>query len=130
MTFIGDTGGSGSAFGALSWNPTGVPGTTSTRYLIPSEVGPDAAEYFQLAAGPGTYTSLAVVATVALATDSVTYTVRKNGVDTALTVTVAAGATSAVGSGSVAVVAGDRISIKVVQSGTETTTTRIGVGLY
>lgn len=54
-------------------------------------------------------------------TDSATYTLRKNGVDTALTVTLAAGASSASATGSVSLAPGDRLTMKLNQSGTEAT---------
>jgi hypothetical protein len=127
--FTGDTGGGGTAFGPLTWN-TNNPGSAATFYLLPVEGSPDANEYVQIVAGPGTYTQLKVVSTGALVTDSMTLTVRKNGVDTALVAMLAAGQASVLASGSVAVVAGDRISVKIVQSGTEATSPRLGIGLY
>lgn len=128
--FTGDTGGGGTAFGPLTWNQLSSASGLGTKYLPPYEIAPDAAEYFQIVAGVGTYTRITVVASVAFTTDTFTYTVRKNGVDTGLTVTLAASATSATGTGSVSVVDGDRISIKVVQSGSEVKTSRNGIGVY
>lgn len=128
--FIGDTGGGGTAFGALTWNQLSSAAALGTKFLTPYENGPDAAEYFQLVAGVGTYTRITVVATLAFTTDSFTYTVRKNGVDTALVAVLAAGAVSVTGTGSVSVVDGDRISVKVVQSGAEVKTSRNGIGVY
>jgi hypothetical protein len=130
VSFVGDTGGGGTAFGPLKWVATGHPAAAGTYYLLPVDGAPDAGEYVLLAAGPGTYTELRVVASVALSTDSVTFTIRKNSVDTGLVAVLAAGQTSVTASGSIAVVAGDRISLKVVQSGTESTTTRVGAGVY
>lgn len=130
MSFTGDTGGGGTAFGPLTWNTSSAAAALGTKYLLPYETEPGSTECFQIVSGPGTYTTIKVVASAAFATDSFTYTVRLNGVDTGLTVTLAAGATSAVGTGSVAVVAGDRISVKVVQSGSEVNTARSGIGVY
>lgn len=128
--FTGDTGGGGSAFGALSWNTVNHPGATGTWYLPPCESAPVSVEYFHIVAGPGTYTELKVVSSGSLSIDSVTFTIRKNGVDTALVAVLAAGQTSVTVTGSLAVVAGDRISLKVVQSGSEIATARSGIGLY
>jgi hypothetical protein len=128
--FTGDTGGNGTAFGPLSWDATNNPGATGTFYLLPTDGAPDAAEYFKLSAGPGTYTVIKAICSVSIATDSVTYTLRLNGSDTGLTCTITPGTTSAKGSGSVAVVAGDRLSMKLSQSGTVATNTRPAVGVY
>lgn len=130
MTFIGDTGGAGTAFGPLTWNTSSAAAPLGTKYLQPREGEPDAVEYFQIVAGVGTYTTLKVVASAVFSTDSFTYTVRLNGVDTGLVAVLAAGTLSIVGTGSVAVVAGDRISVKVVQSGSQVATARSGIGLY
>lgn len=127
---VGDTGGGGSAFGSITWNTSANLGSTSTFYLFPNEGAQDTTEYFQLAAGPGTYTTLKVISSLALSPDTVTFTLRLNGVDTGLTVTLAAGATTATGTGSVTVVEGDLLSMKMVQSGSTVSATRLGVGIY
>lgn len=68
----------------------------------------------------GSLTAIFVHHANALTTDSVAYTVQKNGVDTTLTCTVAANTTAANDTAhTVAFVAGDRIGIKSVQSGTQ-----------
>jgi hypothetical protein len=120
MSYTGDVGGNGSAFGPLTWNTISNPGAAA----------PDAVEYFQIVAGASAYLTLQVVSSVALGTDSLTFTLRKNGVDTALVAVLAAGATQVIAAGSVSVVAGDRISIKLVQSGTESTSSRCGIAVY
>jgi hypothetical protein len=126
----GPTGGGGTAFGPLSWQTDGNPGVSGTLYLFPGHGMQSTTEYFELVAGPGAYTTLQLTASLGTPTDTIAFTVRKNGVDQALSATLAANGTSASGSGSVSVVAGDRISIKMVQSGTQVSSARIGVGLY
>lgn len=127
---VGDAGGGGSAFGAITWNPLNNMGVSGTLYLLPGEGAQSTTEYFALIAGPGTFTKLAVVASFSMSTDSVTFTLRINGIDTGLIVTLAPGTTSAVGLGSVAVFEGDRVSIKMVQSGTQVSGMRCGIGAY
>lgn len=102
------------------WNVQQSPGQTANRWarrggsawlslpICPIIVG-----------SPTTIVSLRVVVYgTPLASESVVLTLQKNGVDTSLTATLAAGASSALGSGSVTVVAGDYLTLKANQSGT------------
>ena len=105
------------------WASLGASATTSDRWLQDgaSLTNPTASERngTVVADEAGTFTSFRIHHDVALSTDSVTYTVRINQANTAAAITVNSGATSGTWTGSVAYAAGDRISIKMVQSGTE-----------
>src|SRR5207344_758289 len=69
-------------------------------------------------AAAGTFTGLAATVAAAPGTGkSWTITLRLNGADTALAVTIANAATTGTSSGSVAVVAGDLVSYSVAASG-------------
>ena len=66
-----------------------------------------------------TITKLNVLVQVAPGgTDTYTFTLRKNGADTALTATITGVATTATGTGSIAYAAGDTMDIKIVGSAT------------
>lgn len=68
----------------------------------------------------GTLTSIYCFHGVATATDNITYTLQINGVDTALTATILATQQSANLTGqAVVVAAGDRLTMKIRQNGTE-----------
>lgn len=114
----GNTGPTRSSF---DWNTQQAPATTSTRWARRSSAAFSAFLLAQIVVGsPTTITSFtATVYGTPLSTDSLLCTLQKNGVDTGLTVNLAAGSTTATGTGSVSVVAGDYLTAKVVQSGTE-----------
>lgn len=106
---------------SFDWNTTQAPAANASRWARRSSAAFSATILGQIIVGTTT-TLTSLVATVygtPLVTDSITFTLQKGGVDTALTVTLAAGAATATGTGSVAVVPGDYLTVKALQSGTE-----------
>lgn len=103
------------------WNVTQSTGQTANRWARRGASAWTNVLSNQIVVGADTVlTNIAItVFDTPLATDSLTLTLQKNGVDTALTVTLAAGATSNTASGSVSVAKGDYLTIKGNQSGTE-----------
>lgn len=97
---------------------------TTSRYSMPG--GPtsaaDTTERFIPVPAAMTVRNIFVCATVAPAA-TCTFVVRKNGVDTALTCTVANGATAGNGSASVSFAAGDRLSVKHTMASASTAPT-------
>jgi hypothetical protein len=114
----------GQAFG--QWQQQSAPATTSARFMFPGagNVAPTPTENLSVIIAPcdGVLRALYVFhGGTLLTTDSITYTVRVNATtDTALVATVAANTSSASIAGqSVPVKAGDRITIRMGQSGTQ-----------
>jgi hypothetical protein len=103
------------------WNVQQSPSSTSSRWARRGGSAWTSAIGCQIVVGTTTTITTLKVAIYGtpLATDSITFTLQKNGVDTALTVTLAAGATSATGAGSISVVPGDYLTCKAVQTATE-----------
>jgi len=119
----------------LRWAAVSAPATTSVRYVAVIDQGPTAnevasqfvvsqdcsARYFSFICGGS-----------ALASNSVTATVRKNGADTSMVIIIPAGTAPgtvvADASHTVSFARGDRVSIKLVQSGT--TTQSVWFGLF
>lgn len=100
---------------------TSAPATTSTRYCIAQNVAANAVETngVMLFGVARTATEIRIHHTNAISGDTLAWTFRINGVDTALTATVASGGTTASLTGqSVAVAKGDRGSMSLVQSST------------
>ncbi len=122
---VGATGGGSGAFGRLHWEAQDAPGNTSTNYIGRLDGAPDANEWKsnQVIGGAGSFTTIRIKSSAAIgSSNTITVTLRKNGVDTSLTATLAAGATSATSTGGpVSVVPGDIVSMKYVQSGTAAT---------
>lgn len=119
----GPVGAAGSVLGILYWAAAAAAANTSTNFLPIYAATPDTSEYksAHVVSAAATLTQLRASSFIALgAGDSVTLTLRKNGVDTGLTCTIAASGTSASATGSVSVVAGDILTVKSVQSGTGT----------
>lgn len=109
------------------WGATQANAATGTEFLgtaaggLPSTV--ERASNVVATAG-GIARDMYVFHNAALTTDSVTYTLRINGVDTSITATIPATGTAANTTGnSIAYSAGDRLSLKTVQSGTEASAT-------
>jgi|SRR5215204_3277380 len=125
---VGGTGATGATGNAglieYRWGSDAGSGSLSTRYLDIRHTTPSSAElngrlFAQLAA---TLTTLRVYADTANSLASCVITLRKNGVDTLLTLVLAASATSASVSSSVSVVQGDVLSVSYTQSTTENNT--------
>jgi hypothetical protein len=113
--------GANGAASLLSWASLNYGNSTSARYLHSDyqSAAADASEIVSqnVVVGAGTLRNMFVGGDVALGAASVTYTLRINGVDTVLTVTLAPG--SQLGSDtthSVGAVAGDAVSVKTVTS--------------
>ena len=137
----GATGAVGTAastgFGAIRFYVGNAPGATTAFYPPPATPGntdvPPSTEYSStwIMGASGTYTKIYASHTGALASSNTyTVTLRVNGVDTGLTFTMAAGGTSGSASGSVSVVAGDRVTLKYVQSGTANNSVRINFTVF
>ncbi len=106
----------------FQWACVAAPAIASARYMVCTggAVSATEAQGQWLVGADCTLTYLRVRANAALATNSVTVMVRKNGVNTALTVTLAgAGTSGAITGQSVAFAAGDRVSLSLTQSSTE-----------
>ncbi|HVY27025.1 MAG TPA: hypothetical protein VHB79_10760 [Polyangiaceae bacterium] len=119
----GPQGPAGSDSGVLTWNGSQAAANTSDNFLPTYAAVPDTNEYKsgQLIATATTLTTIRVASfTVLGSSNTITFTLRKNGVDTGLTVTLGVGATSAVATGSVSVAPGDMLTMKAVQSGNGT----------
>ena len=108
----------------FTWKGASAPATTSTRYATFAFGTPLAVELAgtYVVGVPTVISALTFLCQgTALATDTVTVTLRKNGADTAITFTIPAGTTPGTVVGdyahSVAFAPGDTISIKLVQSG-------------
>lgn len=119
----GTKGPTGITRSTYDWNVQNGPGTTADRWArrVMGTAAWNSAIVCQIIVGTNTtLTQLQVVIYgTPLAVDSCTFTLRKNGVATGLTATLAAGATTANGTGSVSVVAGDYLTLVANQSGTE-----------
>ncbi len=115
---VGATGGTSAPFW---WLFRTYSGTTAVRYLR-QWFGVAAAEAgSQYATASTTITKIEVeLFTSLFATASLTFTLRKNGVDTGLTATLVNGTYTASGTGSVSIAPGDYLTMKVVQSVSET----------
>lgn len=107
-----------------TWCSLSAPATTSVRFAPWQSISaaPNAGEVSSLVVVPVnmTVTALYFSVIITLTTDTVTWTLRKNGVDTALTGTIPANQqiTSFTGL-NLAVAAGDKLSLKLVQSSTQ-----------
>lgn len=117
----GRPGATGPTRATYDWSAQSSPAATSNRWIRRGQTA-----YLSVICGhivigaTRALTSISVkIYGTALATDSCTFTLQKNGSDTALTCTIAAGATTASGSGSVSIAPGDYITMKLNQSGTE-----------
>jgi hypothetical protein len=107
----------------MRWVVSTPPSNTSDNFTTIHALVPDTNEYksVQIVSVAGTFTNLAVKSLGTLSgADTYTVTLRVNGVDSALALTVGAAGTSGSVTGSVAVVAGDKVTMKFVQSGTGT----------
>lgn len=109
----------------LEWQCSGASPSTAARFMFPYSGVPVAAaasERFILVPRAGTLRNLRARAVTAVAgTGNITYTVRVNGVSTALTCVVSKGASPHEGSdlvNTVVVAAHDRVSLQVVYSAT------------
>lgn len=92
-------------------------GTTGTFFADPYGLdGISTTETFALSAASSTITTLRWFSASAFTAADVTVTLRVNGVDSALTLTIAHGSTTGTASGSVAIAQNDRISLKWVQT--------------
>ena len=105
------------------WSMLSAPATTSVRFVDFNNVRdvPQPAETSSVVVVPFACTVVAMYTFhfTPLTPDTLTYTLRKNGVDTTVTYTVAGGGTSQSITGqALSVAAGDRLSMKVVQSST------------
>lgn len=125
----GATGATGNvgAFSYRWWNQQNAlyshPTTSYVSIYSSENVGTQNNSHRQVVQS-ATLTTMRVALSTAFAGVSVTLTLQKNTIDTAITVTIAAGATSGVfSSGSVSVAPGDRIGMKYAQSGAEANTT-------
>lgn len=106
-----------------TWGTSAAPGVAATRFLQSGAHGSavstsPAVSRVPMACG-GEVTAVTAFQSAAFATDSLVYTLLKNGVATALTVTIGVGGTAASATGSVTYVAGDIFTASVLQSGTE-----------
>lgn len=106
------------------WAMLSAPATAAVRFVDFGNVRdtPQAAEQSSAMVMPtaGTITKMFANHFNALSTDSITYTLRLNGADTAITCVVAATTTQANDvAHTVAYAAGDRLSVKCVQSSTQ-----------
>lgn len=118
----GPQGPAGPARAQYSWQQFGSNATTLVRYLQVSSTttGNNESLGRVLVMYSTTLVRLDVRVTgTPFTTDSCTFTLRKNGVDTALTVALGVGATAVNITGSVSVAPGDILTMKAVQSGSE-----------
>lgn len=74
-----------------------------------------------------TLTKLRVALWTAMTTATITVTLRKNGVDTTLVATITAGNVAALSTGSVSIVAGDKLSCRIDQSVTAEAQASLGL---
>ncbi len=107
----------------MNWGTTVASSVTSGRYFIRTSgalsVTTGAAPFTCPITGTRTVYLTWSVAGTPLATDSVALTVFINGVATALTATMPPGSVSGQASGTLNLAAGDAISVRAIQSGTE-----------
>jgi hypothetical protein len=120
----GKAGTSGGTSGFSLFGATNSGTNNGVRYLFPfyseTAVSASAVEYDII--DPVTFSSLRVrINTAGVGTGTITYTLYKNGVATALTVGILATATSGSVTASVSFAAGDRIACICQSSGTVTT---------
>jgi len=107
------------------WGAVSAPATASVRYLdfANNRDNPEPTEQYSFVVMPigGTAVRLWVNIVNPLTTDSVVFTLRKNAADTAAQVTLAANAAQvSLLNQAISFVAGDRLSISVQQSSTQT----------
>jgi len=104
----------------LSWGASGVSGTTTTRYLFPyynDALAGTSAIQIEVPKGTRLRNLRVRHNTTAGNGNNIVYTLRKNGVATALTVTIPSTTTAAQDTtNSVTVVAGDRLDIEVTKA--------------
>ena len=118
----GASGVAGQARSAFSWQYTNATNTTLARFLqasglvLSSEQG-----RFHVTQATSLIRIVINVLGAVYTTDTITLTLRKNGVDTALTVALAPAGTTASATASVSVAVNDVLTMKVTQSGTEST---------
>lgn len=117
----GQTGPTRSGF---DWNVQQAPGVNANRWARRGGSAWINAILCQIVVGAATtLTKITVkIYGTALVTDSVVFTLQKNGVDTGLAVTLTAGSTAVSATGSVSVGRGDYLTMKAVQSGSESQT--------
>lgn len=106
-------------FGIFAFGAQDLASTTATRYLTPNDRSIAAPTVIQQTIVP--YTGVIVsmniqIDTPSVDTDTITYTVMINGVASALAVTGAATSTSLSVTGSIAVVNGDKLAIRITKS--------------
>lgn len=130
----GPQGAAGESIAAYTWGASGPPGVVGLRFLQNNFAVMTATENNGVAVVARAFTlhSLYVQQGAALAVADVTFTVRINGVNTAATVTILAGATSGNITGlSIAVAAGDRLTIgasATTNEGSAAYALRVGIG--
>lgn len=96
------------------WGSALSPTASGTAYMVPGFGAPSSTELKFEMTHTGSLSNMRVLARVGSAGGSVTYTVRKNAADTAMTITMAAAATGGTfTSSTVDFVAGDDISLSV-----------------
>lgn len=109
---------------------TQAPGAPAAKFILPGGGNtPNSAESIAVVLAPfaGTLTDLVGVHGNVMTVDSITYTIRVNGVDTALTFTIANNVATGSSTGqSVAVAQGDKITLKAVQTASQANTTLNG----
>jgi hypothetical protein len=117
----GPTGPTGPTRAGYDWSVQASPATTSNRWPRTGSGSWLATLCGQIFVGATvTLTKLQLeVYGTPLTTDTLTFTLQKNGVDTGLSVTLAAGATSASATGSLSLLPTDYLTARVVQSSTE-----------
>jgi len=128
----GASGVLGSVFaGPFWWSTDTYTGSTSARYFAPGGGDVSSAADYGKVHVPAAITLTAIRVKfygTPASTANLTFTMRKNGVDTAITITINAGATSGTATGfSVSCAEGDRLTIKAQESASETLT---GVYMY
>ena len=105
------------------WGGTNAPAINADRFMQAAAYGTAVSTTepvgYMLASAACTVTKLYVKNDANMSTDTLTYTLRVNGVDSALTLVIGTGTSSGNATGSVAVAAGDRLSMKLRQNGTE-----------
>lgn len=110
-----------SQIGVVMWACLSTPAVNATRWFTRQSgtVGntPDAGRWHAQVAR--TYTRIRMTSQAALVTDSCTFTLEVNGSPVALSVTVGPGQTNVTATGSIAVNAGDRLGMRLLQSGSE-----------
>lgn len=117
-----------------TWGSNGNPATTSPRWMpraaSAAVVNTSQGTLYYPVPRAGTITRIAAGYNVAAqATDNITYTVDVNSVSSGLSCTLTPSVITCQGTGSVAVVTGDMVSIRVVQSGSTASTANSIVGI-